>query len=727
MLAMVAVAAPCALAKSVAPIAVRVTDPDGVPRADWPVSVSIPFPRGMLHDPAMIRLTDAAGRSLPLQTRTLARWPGGTLRWVRLDTRMNVEAGKAAALEVHVGSAGREAQRARPRVGGAAVRVVERHDAFDVNAGALRFRVPRRRFAIFEKVEVGRASLREGMKSLVVEGGRVLAARPPREVRLVEKGPLRAALEMRGDYGNGLDYLIRLEVYAGKPFVRVWHTLINRRPPAHVDLTRIAVEWPLVPGPAADYRFGVEAEETRSGRLPDGGLRFYQSDNEHYQVAGAEETGKADGWWEVDTRALAVGLGVRWFWQEYPQAVDLRSDRLVYDMWAGASPVKLGTGAAKTHEFVVWFTPRGRALGGSGSEFLRMPIASVDPTWIEQTRALPTAIAPSVTEGGFVGRVLDGFEEYVRRNATERWDDSGEIRCDAEAAGRPRVGAYGMWNWGDWNFPGFRDSTKGCDAWGNLEYDTTQVLALLFAATGRPEVYDAMVAAARHFIDVDTIHFSGEHPEWVGMNHPKNPVHFSFELGGVDLGHTWTEGLVSAYYLTGEARFLAAARGVADYLVRRLGSEPSVGNPRQWGWPQIALLAVYDATRVDAYRKVAIEYARRGMQAHAAERVGHWKLGILADAVAYTHAATNDEAMAQWLRVYARAVVAARKQDPRFYPAVAYVAALDRDTGLRDVAMDQARRSQPRGWGKPFTLAGRIGFRIYSLVGTADLKPLSLR
>jgi hypothetical protein len=718
LLALASTAAPSLRGKSVPPIAVSVNDPLGVSRADWPVSVSVAFPAGALRDPSVIRLTDSAGASLPVQVRTLARWPNGSLRWVLVDTRMNLEAGKKAGFEVRVGDAGSKSHRGRVKFDGGALRVVERHDAFEVNTGPLRFQVPKNRFAILDKVEAGGVSLRDGMTSFVVEEDEKLQARPPREVRLTENGPLRANFEIRGDYGNGIDYLVRLEAFAGKPFVRVRHTFTNRRPAAHVDLARIAVEWPLVLGPGAEYVFGVEGAEARRGQVPDGGLRFYQLDNLRYQVAGAEEAGKAEGWWEIHAKALSIGIGVRWFWQEYPQAVELRSDRLVYDMWPSeASPVKVGVGAAKTHEFVVWVTPMAEVAGGSGLALLRSPVATVDPAWIVKTRALSGAVAPAATEGEFVRRALEGFEEYMRRNAAERWDDRGEIQCGSDEPARPRVGAYGMWNWGDWNFPGYHDATKGCDAWGNLEYDTTQVLALLFAATGRPEVYEAMLAAARHFIDVDTIHFSDEHPEWVGMNHPKNPLHFSFGLGGVDLGHTWTEGLVSAYYLTGDERFLTAARGIADYLVRRVGSDPLVGNPRQWGWPQIALLAVYDATHAEAYRKAAIEYARRGMRVYTADRVNQWKLGILADALAYTHAAAGDRQIGSWLRSYARGVAQAHKRDPRFYPAVAYVAALDGEAGLRDVALDRARQLQPRGWGKPFTLDGRIGFRIYSLLG----------
>jgi beta-L-arabinofuranosidase (glycosyl hydrolase family 127) len=289
---------------------------------------------------------------------------------------------------------------------------------------------------------------------------------------------------------------------------------------------------------------------------------------------------------------------------------------------------------------------------------------------------------------------------------------------------RPRRGFFGMLNWGDWNYPGYHDTTKGCDAWGNLEYDMTQVLALAYAATGEPDYYEGMIAAARHFMDVDTIHYQRQRPAWVGMNHPKNPLHFAFELGGVDLGHTWTEGLLSYYYLTGDERGLEMARGIADYLVRRLHAGVVAGNPRQWGWPQIALVAVYDATNNQTYRDAALEFARNGMALHGPDNVADFKMGVLADALSYTQALTRDASIAQWLVRHAAAVRArGAAVDARLSPAVAYVGHMKPDERARDAAAGSVSRLKFGNWGKPFTIAGRVGFRVLSL--TQQSPPLA--
>src|SRR6516164_8751796 len=56
-----------------------------------PVSLGIPFPKGMLDSTDAITLADARGRVVPLQTAPLARWSDGSIKWALLDFLLDPE------------------------------------------------------------------------------------------------------------------------------------------------------------------------------------------------------------------------------------------------------------------------------------------------------------------------------------------------------------------------------------------------------------------------------------------------------------------------------------------------------------------------------------------------------------------------------------------------------------------------------------------------------------
>jgi hypothetical protein len=716
---LVALALSPAPGRAFTPITVTVRERDGFEHRHWPLTVSVPFAPGELQPGAAVQVVDEGGASLPVQSRPLVRWHDGSVRWLLLDTQVDLRPRHARRLRVQSGHAAAAA---------GALQISEDGEGIRIDTGVLRFLIPKQRFAIVEALRLRGSEdpLTGALGALLIAGERSGQAQPPTRVALIDSGPLRARVALQGTYGNGFDYEVRIEAYAGQPFVRVWHTFIDRHPTPYISLPRVGVELPLV-GAAlpSRYRYGVVGERPVTGRLADEGARLYQSDNETFVAGEPSKPGKLSGWIELSGERASIGVAARWLWEQYPQSFAVRRDRLVYNLWAPeADPAKSGVGAAKTHEFVLWASPPAAALPPALLGAVARPLVGVvDPLRLAHSGALPQSLAPQGPAAGFVRKAVEGAHRYFQRNAIEPWNDCGAVRCDESGLARVRTGAFGMWNWGDWNFRGYQDTTKGTDSWGNLEYDTAYVLALTYASSGDAEVYDQMVAAARHFTDVDTIHACPTHPDFVGMNHPKNPLHFSFELGGPDLGHTWTQGSLAYYYLTGDERALAAARGVADYLVERAHRVVN-GNPRQWGWPQIALMAVYDATGERRYLDAAVAYAQGGMRAHPPTGSAQWKLGILADALAYVHAATGDPAMRAWLEWYAGAVMTRKaREDVRAFPAIAYVAALTGNAAMRDAVRARADRLDLGSWGKPYSINGRIGFRIESLLAAAPPHP----
>jgi hypothetical protein len=717
-----------------------VKEPLGLSRTHWPVTAGVPFPQGRVREVSSLHSTDGSA-AMPVQARVLSRWPDGSARWALLDWQMDLSPSQERRVRVESGSPS-PLSAARDVV---AIKLRDAGDHFEIDTGPLQFAIPKTRFAIVENVRLNGAPVTSGpIVSFISRDGTPIAApasvtpasvtpasvtpaaAPPTEVKVIDAGPLRVRIELRGHYAAGFDYVVRVDAFARQPFIRVFHSFEQHAPEPYTVVRQIGIDLPLALTGTIAYSAGGEGGVPLSGGVPRDGVSLVQEDNEAFRVGNTRRPGHAAGWVDLHDATHGVAVIGRYFWQEYPQGFQLRRTGLTYNLWAPeARPAKVGMGAAKTHEMVLLFhdkqVPTAALLAAIGQPLL----ARIDPQWIVSTGALRNSLSPSPATTGFLRELGAAYRRYQANADAERWDDSERVRCadvGVQAAGleRSRRGFYGMFNWGDWNFPGYHDTVKGCDAWGNLEYDMTQVLALAYAATGERPYYDGMVAAARHFTDVDHIYYSRDRPSFVGMNHPKNPLHFTFELGGVDLGHTWTEGLLSYYSLTGDTRSLDAARGIADFLVHRLGAGLSKGNPRQFGWPQIALVATYEATGDERYKRAAIEYARRGMAAHPADRPGTdrggaWKMGILAEAIAYTHSMSGDVALREWLLRYAAAVYARGVPiDPRYFPAVAYVGRMAGRAEYTRAASAAVERLKFGNWAKPFTIAGRLGFSLLS-------------
>ncbi len=692
----------------------------------WPVAVSIPVPRELVSGAPRFHLVQNGGQAVPTSVQVLARGNDRLPQWVRLYGQVDLAPGSTTRLNVHrgpddVASAG--------RVTGA-VEIRELRDRVEVQNGTLHF-VLRRQSELWidslswDKHKSGAVSLRGEAR---VDGLSV-GASPKESIKVLDSGPVRGLIEIQGRYGKSpLRYRLRIESFANQPAIRVQHTFEVHADTNVVRLAHLGVEvrLPKMHKPRAAYRLEGAPNPIESP-IP---LTVAQHDNASYAIGSNRRPGQLAGWFDVHDGKFGMTLWARWFWQQYPQAVRVQGQTLRYDFYGGTErPALAGTGAAKTHEFVLALRSTGAAPGVE--ELSQLPLlGQVDPQWLLETGALRAAKIVQTQAGReFLRRLSDAWPRVQRSYETEEWDDRQEVQCPQGNQPDPlevrRRGFYGMWNWGDWNYPKYHDTTKGCDAWGNLEYDLTQVLALAYWLTGNARFYDPLVAAGQHFMDVDIIHYQPTYPQWVGMNHPKNPLHWSFELGGPDLGHTWTEGLLSLYLLSGDDRALAAARGIGEFLLRRVRA-PLKGNPRQFGWPQTALVALYELTNDARYLEGAKKYAELGMERHQPDKVQDWKLGILAEGLTDTHRHTADEKIWEWLKHYAHRVASlSTTTDVRLWPAVAYVASLQRDKELAGRAKAVVDRLDFGGWAKPFTIAGRVGFAILSNLGTLADAPLA--
>jgi len=162
--------------------------------------------------------------------------------------------------------------------------------------GALRLLVGRGSGGLFRLESLhGKPIAAEPVRMEVVLD-KAAASSPPDAVEIEEGGPLRVAVRLRGHYGRGFDYEVRLQAYAGQAFVRVQHTLIYAGGDEVKQLERLSL---LAPAPAAGerkYEALLGENEKLTGDVTGAGTSFVQIDQATFRRGGETRSGRLGGW-----------------------------------------------------------------------------------------------------------------------------------------------------------------------------------------------------------------------------------------------------------------------------------------------------------------------------------------------------------------------------------------------------------------------------------------------
>ena len=643
---------PCALTSdamaSASRVPIHVDEPGGVGRKSVPVRTGIPFPRGALKDAAHVRLLDRSGKETPCQVRKVAAWPDGSVRWIHLDFFADVKANtplwkhdwqnrEPSRAQYMLECGPGVSRRARPRQPAS---VKRSSDGYVLDTGVIQVEFGRGPGGWIRKVRYKgtpvAANAKADRRSAFVDVRDKKDGQPDRSSAVIEKveiednGPVQATVKLSGTYsypsGVKARFVVRLQGYAGKGYLRVYHTFVYAHHPGKPgkgrevtfkdkkvtlptaipinQLSGVGLRLPLLFKPT---RCALGGERTVSGRVGTE-TYLYQATYNSYQGGGprAFKGKRAAGWGTFSDGRAAVTVFMRNFFREYPKEVLLKDG--VVTAWVHPERAPLfdlsrpdtrpakpqATGTAKTTEILFRFHDAGEDGERFAKGFEKPSLGYVTPQWYARTRAMgdyhpyDPAKFPLVEEGA---RSVYFLWIWNMHNDPAGW--------------RGRGPWYGIFDYGDWQC-WFKSISwqyeRGRYGWVCNEPAIDHGLWFWFLRTGDRLYYDTAEAMSRHHMDVDTVHCGHLHGgkeirrEFIGGGRRHNVYHWGDK--GVDIRHTWNAGEIDYYYYAGYRRALDVAKLMADYHSRHVDT-----NTKSLGATLWTIWAVWEATGEKKYEE----------------------------------------------------------------------------------------------------------------------------
>ncbi|MBT3381061.1 MAG: hypothetical protein HN742_21815 [Lentisphaerae bacterium] len=673
-------------------VLVSLLEEGSVTRAAADVRFGFPFPKGAIYDATHVRLLDGEGQEVPCQCTPTGFWEDDSLRWGL------IEASAALALSTETSWAvefGHQVSRSIPPQ---PIAVQETEERLVVDTGALVVTLDKQHFNLFGDVSVRRpegdaapGAIRSGAAGvlLVDETGTVftMSASTPESLSFERRGPLVTVVRVTGDYASAegaryMRYVAHLTFRAGSPVVTLALTHVNSYTRTEfTDVTSLSIPFQAIDptGTVAVLTPSEGAEAFAEQPLAEG-RSLRQLDDQQLVLApeGWEREQRGPGVAIVRGDRAAASLVVHDFWECWPKGVRKTRSGLALELlpeqsgsdYGKAFPHHLQYPFVEGKYRFKWgmsFTQRitldfsGRMSPGELHANAATPVIPVLPAqWYSDTGVVEPLPVPQ-------GNQFKLWDEYVAKS----------FRGFLERQERYRE--FGYLNYGDWYGERGRN-------WGNNEYDLAHGLFMQFLRTGRRDYFRWALTAARHQADVDCVHAYPD-PAYVGANHQHSIGHTGMWTQTVQRatwshrydshtdarnGHTWAEGMVDAWFLTGDVRVMDAAIGLGEHITwamaprfSRLGT-----HERSAGWSLVAIMALYRATLDPLYLEAAQRIASVALREQKLDEGGAWPHTLPRDHAGGHHGARGNNLFLIGVLLGGLAEYHAVTQDPEVEKAI---------------------------------------------------------
>ena len=611
----------------------------GIARANVVVSSGLPFAKGRLREHSALAAQTSLGKTIPSQFDVLASWDDGSVKWV-LVTVVVAELKAGGRFQFALVE-----RRSPGEVGGAKIQRFDR----GVQVEYPKLSVKTNLLGLPESVSLkqgdGQIEYVRGDSHLLLLGESV---RPEEaqldDVQIEERGPIQTVVRTQGTItmkkGVSFNYISRNTIFAGGR-ISTSYTVINHQ----IDgFHGYGVRLPLADG----FQNGRLARQDVALENAPVGVRQTAPERAVFYggpFGGESVAARHHGGVRLSGESKSLGVSIHDFWQRYPSELSVTGDHaeLLFYPLAEKEPSPLyRVGRVARGEFTmvvdVAASPNwsARQLGRSDLH------AFASPRWYLDSGVLGKyALGDSDLPQGTYHGHIDQHMSWLKRR-------------------KFLVNEFGFWDFGDG-----RDAADSAFRRNN-EFGISYAMLFHYLRTGDVRFFEEGVAFAKHFRDIDTLHF-GE-MKGKSIRHTDNHVDGG---SGYNVAHQWVEGMLLQYLLTGDRRSLEVAREMGYHLIEyahdmspRLKAKPRTipATERDLGWALLSLMFLEETTGEAQYTE-AIETLIEGVVASQDQERGHWPrslphpdfdtggatfmLGVLTEALMRYHEKTGDPDVAR--------------------------------------------------------------------------------
>jgi len=591
-------------------ININILEDAGFDRKAEPVTLGVPFPKGALKDGDGVRLARDSN-VIPCQREITSRWPDGSIRWLLLDFLADANADETVIYCLEYGDHVRAGL--KPDRG---IEVKSDDGEIMLLNGVMELTLSKGRFAIPDSARLitdsepipivgdnsgtGIHACDSGFTVTLGDDTLNPADFSVDTIEVERSGPIHAVVKMEASAAIGdkiIRHIVRVHVYLNQSLVRIEHVFMNATPRGaryseepSILLKKLSYSLGMS-SLGESYAIGTDSGEL-AGSLETNAELAQKSASEYMISVGAEvETGdRSPGWIYVTDGKSGLTAFVKDFWQKFPKTLRLSPNNLAIGLCESQQGEFMDGGEANYNEIILDFCAvngRSQDIAGKITRLEKPLLAFADPEWYAESGAFGDIGGPHVKYDKIVDRMID-----------------------AVISAREQKNEYGFRHYGDWDY-----SSRYERGWGNLEYDTAHGYLMHLARTGvigsKRKCLEYARSALLHYREVDIIHAATDDMVLGGP-----VVHTTdHRCNSPTSSHTWLEGLLEHYYMTGDVRSYEKAVGVGEYLLRN-SRRYEGGNvaPRVPGWLLIGLTAIYEATLDKRYMDAAESIVRKALE-----------------------------------------------------------------------------------------------------------------